>query len=118
MKDYQHILLAVDFSEHGDYVAGKARSPQSTTFHPSRLASSPDEDLCLDDDGATDLRRRRASLIGVQNEAARRNRQAELREDRTGIRLMYFQVIPPLLLYNKGCYIDNIKQYFISSNTF
>ncbi len=26
MKDYQHILLAVDFSEHGDYVAEKARS--------------------------------------------------------------------------------------------
>ena len=26
MKDYQHILLTVDFSEHGDYVAGKARS--------------------------------------------------------------------------------------------
>jgi universal stress protein A len=26
MKDYQHILLAVDFSEQGLYVAGKARS--------------------------------------------------------------------------------------------
>ena len=26
MKDYQHILLAVDFSEQGDYVAAKARS--------------------------------------------------------------------------------------------
>jgi universal stress protein A len=26
MKDYQHILLAVDFSEHGDYVAEKAKS--------------------------------------------------------------------------------------------
>ena len=26
MKDYQHILLSVDFSEHGDYVAGKAKS--------------------------------------------------------------------------------------------
>ena len=26
MKDYQHILLAVDFSEHGDYVAGRAKS--------------------------------------------------------------------------------------------
>jgi universal stress protein A len=26
MNDYQHILLAVDYSEHGDYVAVKARS--------------------------------------------------------------------------------------------
>ena len=26
MKDYQHILLAVDYSEQGDYVAKKARS--------------------------------------------------------------------------------------------
>ena len=26
MKDYQHILLAIDFSEHSDYVAEKARS--------------------------------------------------------------------------------------------
>ena len=26
MSDYQHILLAVDYSEHGDYVAVKARS--------------------------------------------------------------------------------------------
>ncbi len=26
MKEYQHILLAVDFSEHGDYVAEKAKS--------------------------------------------------------------------------------------------
>ena len=26
MKDYQHVLLAVDFSEQGDYVAGKARA--------------------------------------------------------------------------------------------
>jgi universal stress protein A len=26
MKEYQHILLAVDFSEQGDYVAEKARS--------------------------------------------------------------------------------------------
>ena len=26
MKNYQHVLLAVDFSEQGDYVAGKARS--------------------------------------------------------------------------------------------
>jgi universal stress protein A len=26
MSDYQHILLAVDYSEHGDYVAEKARS--------------------------------------------------------------------------------------------
>jgi universal stress protein A len=26
MKDYQHILLAVDYSEQGDYVAEKARS--------------------------------------------------------------------------------------------
>ena len=26
MKDYQHVLLAVDFSEQGLYVAGKARS--------------------------------------------------------------------------------------------
>ena len=26
MKDYQHILLAVDFSDQGLYVAGKARS--------------------------------------------------------------------------------------------
>ena len=26
MRDYQHILLAVDYSEHGDYVAVKARS--------------------------------------------------------------------------------------------
>jgi len=25
MKDYQHILLAIDFSEHSDYVAEKAR---------------------------------------------------------------------------------------------
>ena len=26
MGDYQHILLAVDYSEHGDYVAQKAKS--------------------------------------------------------------------------------------------
>ena len=26
MSDYQHILLAIDYSEHGDYVAVKARS--------------------------------------------------------------------------------------------
>lgn len=26
MKSYQHILLSVDYSEHGDYVAGKAHA--------------------------------------------------------------------------------------------
>ncbi len=63
---------------------------------PSRLSPAADENLRLDDDGAADFLRRLPGVIGVEHETARRNRQVEFREERTGIRFMDLQGRPPL----------------------
>ena len=65
MSDYQHILLAVDYSEHGDYVAIKARSlahkfqAKLSIIHVLDNIPMPDTNygtvIALDKDSAYDL---------------------------------------------------------------
>jgi len=65
MSDYQHILLAVDYSEHGDYVAVKAKSlankyqAKLSIIHVLDNIPMPDTNygavIALDKDSAYDL---------------------------------------------------------------
>jgi universal stress protein A len=65
MKEYQHILLAVDFSEHGDYVAEKAKSlaykyqSKLSIIHVLDNIPMPDTNygtvIALDQDSSYDL---------------------------------------------------------------
>jgi len=67
----------------------------------ARLAPAADEHLRLDDDGAAELGRRGARVLGGRDERARRDGQAEFGKNRPRIRFVYFQHVPPLLMYRQ-----------------